>query len=41
MSQPHSLQDCLESDLELASFQDLVEGVSWRLLDLQKSADSM
>ena len=41
MSQPHSSQDCLESDLELASFQDLVEGVSWRILDVQKSSDNI
>ena len=41
MSQPCSMQDCFESDLELASFQDLVEGVSWRILDVQKSSDSI
>ena len=41
MSQPQTSQDSLASDLELASFEDLVESVSWRILDLQKSADSI
>ena len=43
MSQSHecSSQDSLTSDLELATFEQLVEAVSWRILDLQKLADSI
>ena len=41
MSQPTSSQDCLSSDLELAKFGELVEGVAWRVLDIQKSAENI
>ena len=40
-SQVPSSQDSLTSELELATFEQLVEGVSWRILDLQKSADNI
>lgn len=40
-SQLPSSQDSLTSELELATFEQLVEGVSWRILDLQKSADNI
>ena len=40
-SQERRSQDSLTSDLELATFEQLVEGVSWRILDLQKLADSI
>ena len=41
MSEPTSSQDCLSSDLELAKFGELVEGVSWQVLDIQKSAENI
>ena len=41
MSQPPSSQDSLSAELELANFEQLVESVSWRILDLQKSSDSI
>ena len=40
-SQLPSSQDSLTSELELATFEQLVKGVSWRILDLQKSADNI
>ena len=40
-SQVPSSQDSFTSELELATFEQLVEGVSWRILDLQKSADNI
>ena len=40
-SQVPSSQDSLTSDLELATFEQLVKGVSWRILDLQKSANNI
>ena len=40
-SQVPSSQDSLTSELELATFEQLVEGVSWRILDLQKSANNI
>ena len=39
-SQPSS-QDCFTVDIELAKLQELVEGVSWRVLDIQKSAENI
>ena len=39
-SQPSS-QDCFTADIELANLQELVEGVSWRVLDIQKSAENI
>ena len=39
-SQPSS-QDCFTADFELANLQELVEGVSWRVLDTQKSAENI
>ena len=39
-SQPSS-QDCFTADIELAKLQELVEGVSWRVLDIQKSAENI
>ena len=41
MSQPTSSQDGFSSDLQLAKFEELVEGVSWRVLDIQKSAENI
>ena len=41
MSQPTSSQDCLSLDLELAKFGELVEGVAWHILDIQKSAENI
>ena len=44
MSQPSSQpssQDCFTADIELAKLQELVEGVSWRVLDIQKSAENI
>ena len=41
MSQPTSSQDCFSLDLELAKLEELVEGVSWRVLDIQKSAENI
>ena len=40
-SQVPSSQDSLTSELGLATFEQLVEGVSWHILDLQKSADNI
>ena len=40
-SQVPSSQDSFTSELELATFEQLVEEVSWRILDLQKSADNI
>ena len=40
MSQPSS-QDCFSSDIELEKLEELVEGVSWRVLDIQKSAENI
>ena len=40
-SQVPSSQDSFTSELELATFEQLVEGVSWHILDLQKSADNI
>ena len=40
-SQVPSSQGSLTSELELATFEQLVEGVSWHILDLQKSADNI
>ena len=40
-SQVLSSQDSFTSELELATFEQLVEGVSWRILDLQKSANNI
>ena len=40
MSQP-SFQDCFTADIELAKLQELVEGVSWRVLNIQKSAENI
>ena len=40
-SQVPSSQDSFTSELELATFEQLVEGVSWRILDLQRSADNI
>ena len=40
-SQVPSSQDSLTSELELATFEQLVEGVSWHILDLQKSANNI
>ena len=40
-SQVPSSQDSLTSKLELATFEQLVEGVLWHILDLQKSADDI
>ena len=39
-SQPSS-QDCFTADIELAKLQELVKGVSWRILDIQKSAENI
>ena len=39
-SQPSS-QDCFTADIELAKLQELVKGVSWRVLDIQKSAENI
>ena len=44
MSQPSSQpssQDCFTVDIELAKLQELVKGVSWRVLDIQKSAENI
>ena len=40
-SQVPSSQDSFTSELELVTFEQLVEGVSWCILDLQKSADNI
>ena len=40
-SQVPSSQDSFTSELELATFEQLVEGVSWHILDLQKSANNI
>ena len=40
MSQPSS-QDCFSLDIELAKLEELVEGLSWRVLDIQKSAENI
>ena len=40
-SQVPSSQDSFTSELELATFEQLVEGVSWRILDLQKLANNI
>ena len=39
-SQPSS-QDFFTADIELVNLQELVEGVSWRVLDIQKSAENI
>ena len=39
-SQPSS-QDCFTADIELAKLQELVEGMSWKVLDIQKSAENI
>ena len=39
-SQPSS-QDCFTVDIELANLQELVKGVSWRVLDIQKSTENI
>ena len=36
-----SSQDCFTVDIELAKLEELVEGVSWRVLDIQKSAENI
>ena len=40
-SQVPSSHNNFTSELELATFEQLVEGVSWHILDLQKSADNI
>ena len=40
-SQVPSSQESLTSELDLATFEQLVKGVSWRILDLQKLADNI
>ena len=39
-SQPSS-QDSFTADIELAKLEELVKGVSWRVLDIQKSAENI
>ena len=36
-----SSQDCFTADIQLAKLEELVEGVSWRVLDIQKSAENI
>ena len=40
-SQVPSSKDSLTSELELVTFEQLVKGVLWHILDLQKSADNI
>ena len=40
-SQVPSSQDSFTSELEIATFEQLVKGVSWCILDLQKLADNI
>ena len=40
-SQVPSSQDSFTSELELATFEQLVKGVSWHILNLQKSANNI
>ena len=40
-SQVPSSQDSLTSELELTTFEQLVEGVSWHILDLQQLVDNI
>ena len=38
MSQCSGSQDSFSSELEKANFQELIEAVAWRLVDIEKSA---